>query len=70
MANPEHLSILEQGVNAWNQWREEHQIIRPDLSGADLTKIRFDRDHIEGGKLSTSELSTANKLSEVEITKQ
>ncbi len=25
MANPEHLGILKQGVEVWNQWREENQ---------------------------------------------
>jgi|GraSoiStandDraft_4_1057263.scaffolds.fasta_scaffold1683073_2 hypothetical protein len=24
MANPEHLRILAQGLEAWNQWREQH----------------------------------------------
>jgi hypothetical protein len=33
MANEEHLAILKQGVKAWNQWREAHRDIRPDLSG-------------------------------------
>jgi hypothetical protein len=36
MANPEHLEILEQGVEAWNKWRGQHTDIRPDLVGADL----------------------------------
>ena len=42
MANPEHLEILQQGVTAWNAWREqnedkdEDEDIRPDLDGADL----------------------------------
>jgi uncharacterized protein YjbI with pentapeptide repeats len=36
MANPEHLQILQQGVEAWNAWREQNRNIRPDLSGADL----------------------------------
>jgi hypothetical protein len=36
MANQEHLDILKQGVQAWNQWKEEHSDIRLDLSEADL----------------------------------
>ena len=32
MANPEHLQILEQGVEAWNAWREQNEGSRPDLS--------------------------------------
>lgn len=36
MANQEHLDILEEGVKVWNQWRNEHPDIRPDLRGADL----------------------------------
>src|SRR5262249_47950064 len=39
MANPEHLQILQQGVEAWNAWQEQHygDDITPDLTGADLT---------------------------------
>ncbi len=36
MANQEHLDILKQGVEAWNQWREEHTDIKPDLREANL----------------------------------
>jgi hypothetical protein len=36
MANPEHLQILEQGVETWNAWREQNTGIRPDLSKANL----------------------------------
>lgn len=36
MANQEHLDILKQGVEIWNQWRKEHSEIRPDLCDADL----------------------------------
>ncbi len=31
MANQEHLDVLERGVKIWNQWREEHSEIEPDL---------------------------------------
>jgi uncharacterized protein YjbI with pentapeptide repeats len=37
MANPEHLKILDQGVEVWNKWREDKPDITPDLSGANLS---------------------------------
>src|SRR6266508_947295 len=37
MANPEHLEVLKSGVDEWNQWREAHSDIRPDLFEADLS---------------------------------
>lgn len=39
MANAEHLAMLHQGVAVWNRWRAEHPSIKPDLSGADLTRL-------------------------------
>jgi|HubBroStandDraft_2_1064218.scaffolds.fasta_scaffold3761495_1 hypothetical protein len=36
MANPELLAILEQGVETWNTWREDHPGMEPYLRGADL----------------------------------
>ncbi|MEH2468541.1 pentapeptide repeat-containing protein [Nostoc sp.] len=33
MANEEHLAILNQGVEVWNDWRKENPYIIPDLSG-------------------------------------
>jgi len=41
MANPEHLQILTQGVEAWNRWRVQNQDIRPDLVDANLTGINL-----------------------------
>lgn len=37
MANEKHLALLQQGVEMWNQWRENHPEIEPDLRGADLS---------------------------------
>ena len=34
--NEEHLAKLNEGVEAWNKWREENREIMPDLSEADL----------------------------------
>ena len=36
MANQKHLAILKREVEIWNQWRQEHVDIQPDLSDADL----------------------------------
>lgn len=46
MANLEHLDILKQGVQIWNQWRKEHSDILPDFShthfdGEDLDEAHF-----------------------------
>jgi uncharacterized protein YjbI with pentapeptide repeats len=36
MANEEHLARLNQGLAAWNEWRDDHPEIVPDLRGAAL----------------------------------
>ncbi len=51
MANEEHLAILNQGVDAWNEWREENPEIQPDLvgaklSGLDLRGIKFSSQYL------------------------
>ncbi|MGB0561163.1 MAG: pentapeptide repeat-containing protein [Spirulinaceae cyanobacterium] len=41
MANPEHLEILAQGVEVWNEWREQNPGIRPDLKTSSLQNIEL-----------------------------
>ncbi len=36
MANPKHVEILKQGVEAWNKWRMENPSVVPDLNGENL----------------------------------
>ena len=36
MSNPEHLAIIHQGVEQWNEWRKLNPKIVPDLTEADL----------------------------------
>jgi uncharacterized protein YjbI with pentapeptide repeats len=42
MANPEHLAILKQGVEVWNRWRSEKPQLKPDLTGAELSRMNLD----------------------------
>lgn len=65
MANPEHLAILEQGVDFWNQWRRENPTDYPDLSGAnlaerDLPGIKLSLAYLADTNLSGARLSRAN----------
>jgi TIR domain-containing protein/pentapeptide repeat protein len=69
MANPEHLQILKQGVEAWNVWRHQNWDIRPDLHGADLRNasldgadlrhVRLHMVNLEGASLYGAELEEA-----------
>jgi hypothetical protein len=43
MADESHLSLLKQGVKAWNEWRRESQRVRADLSGADLSQTDLNK---------------------------
>jgi hypothetical protein len=39
MANPEHLAILENDVEDWNDWREENPDVLMDLSNVKITNV-------------------------------
>ncbi len=60
MANQEHLDILKQGVDAWNEWRKEHPEIQPDLQRADLIGVSLRRANLLGANLFGAILSRAN----------
>jgi len=65
MANQEHLDILKQGVEAWNEWRKQHSEIEPDLSftkfkDTNLSGIDFSRVNLMGANFSETDLSYAN----------
>jgi hypothetical protein len=64
MANPEHLQILEQGVELWNAWRHDNKAITPDLGGtnlseANLSKVDFTRVNLFSAKLIGASLAEA-----------
>jgi Pentapeptide repeats (8 copies) len=65
MANQEHLDIIKQGVDVWNKWRKANPEIKPDLSGADLSRVNFrfanlSRANLRRADLSGTILSKAN----------
>ncbi len=41
MADEEQLSIIKQGAQAWNRWREENPEVKVDLSEADLKQVNL-----------------------------
>jgi len=60
MANKKHLARLQQGVTAWNQWRDEHREIQPDLSGANLVGANLQEANLVGANLQRAGLIRAN----------
>ncbi|NEQ29627.1 MAG: hypothetical protein F6K04_01290 [Leptolyngbya sp. SIO4C5] len=54
MANEEHLAILKQGVEVWNQWR------KANLRGGDLSKANLSEAYLSKANLSGANLSGAN----------
>lgn len=59
MANQEHLDILNQGVEVWNQWRKEHPEIEPDLSLSSLHGLDLHEADLSKANLCEADLSDA-----------
>lgn len=60
MANEQHLAILRQGAEAWNQWRTDNPNVRPDLERADFAKTNFAEANLAKANLSWAKLTQAN----------
>lgn len=60
MANPEHLKILKQGVEVWNEWQEKHPNVLPDLSEADLRWVNLSTANLLGADLFETNLKGAD----------
>jgi hypothetical protein len=61
MANPEHLEILKQGVEAWNKYTLEGRKQFPDFSGANLrggylSRVNFNLANLSGADLTGARL--------------
>ena len=68
MANEEQLEILKQGVEAWNNWREENPKVRVHLdeaffpNGIELVGVNFFRAELRETKLWNANLRGANLM--------
>src|SRR5262249_4310025 len=70
MANPEHLQILKQGVEAWNQWWDQraptlqwasfYRAESADLQGADLSQANLQGADLRGADLQGPDRREAN----------
>ena len=70
MANSEHLHILSQGVDTWNQWRLDNPDLQPhlrgvdlieaNLSGADLSRVDFFEADLRRANLACANLFEAD----------
>ena len=64
MADAQHLSILKQGVQAWNRWRRDNPAVRPNLRKArlddrDLSHVDLSDANLRRADFSRSNLSHA-----------
>ena len=66
MANNHHLAILKQGADVWNEWRQAHADIRPDLTAADLHHADLRGFNLIEADLTLADLSRAN-LSQADL---
>jgi uncharacterized protein YjbI with pentapeptide repeats len=60
MANPEHFAILEQGVTAWNRWRQLNPTTVPRLDEIDLEVSGSTRIELGGVDFNTAILEKAD----------
>lgn len=59
MSNEEHLNVLKQGVQIWNEWRETHPNEIPHLRGAQLRGAELPAINLRGAVLCDANLANA-----------
>src|ERR1044071_8904540 len=72
MADDEHLAIIKQGAEVWNDWRNKNPEIQPDFSeavlpyanlrGADLRDANLINANLINANLSGADLVNANLI--------
>jgi len=64
MTNEQHLSIINQGLDTWNEWiknnpEETPDLFQADLRGKQLPGIHLQKANLKEAKLQSSNLSNA-----------
>ncbi len=59
MPNSKHIKILKQGVEVWNEWREEHPEIKVDLSELDLRNCDLHKINLKNANLYRTNFENA-----------
>jgi len=62
MADQEQVERLKHSVHDWNQWRQDHPEVHPDLFKADLSKTNLFGADLHSADLRTADLSSANLM--------
>jgi hypothetical protein len=60
MTNEEHVKLLKQDVQAWNEWRKNNPEVELDLRGADLSGATLAVSNLSGANLAEADLAEAN----------
>ena len=60
MAEQYHLDVLHQGIDVWNQWRQEHHSIQPDFSSVDFKGAQLGQVNLAGACLNGADFSGAD----------
>ncbi len=77
MADKDHLALIHQGVDVWNEWREKRPEVRPDLieanlhamnlRGADLRYANLSWAYLFGADLRGADLTNAIGLTRKQV---
>jgi hypothetical protein len=59
MADEEHLRIIRQGVDVWNEWRKKNPELIPDLIKANLSRRNLRNADLSGANLREAKLRRA-----------
>jgi hypothetical protein len=62
MASEQHLTILRQGVEAWNKWQKAHPATKADLGAANLHRAKLSGANLAGANLTAADLAGAKLI--------